>query len=395
MILLTHLLMFVLLVFNNYVIGNSIPFLVVIMLSTIFITILKLFKTKNTRLILLGYILRLLVLYMDIYTKIPIINSGGDSEAFYRTSVQVSRDLSLLNYKIYGGIYTKINGLLIHLVGENRLIIQYTNIFLYLCISMIILNIFSNSKLKKEILNNYIAIWCFFPNVLILNSIFLRETWISFLLVIAYFYLDKWRSSGRNVYILLSISYVLIAALFHSAIILSIFSIIYIVQKNGNVKDRTLYNFINVVIALVFVFLIYEKGLLRHFNSLDFNDIYFASGNLGRSNYLTNVSITSFMDMIKFFPIKTLYFFMSPVPWEITSIMDLLVFLLDSFLYLLLFYRILKVNKSWMFFLIISYFPYIIAIFNVGTAIRHRAKFFPIIILIAASTHQKKKGVNI
>ena len=91
-------------------------------------------------------------------------------------------------------------------------------------------------------------------------------------------------------------------------------------------------------------------------------------------------------------PVRAVYFLFSPFPWDLKST-NHLIGMLDAFLYMYLFYLILKNRKViWkdpqlklILVLLLAYIiVYAIGVGNFGTSIRHRSKFIIMIILLAA-----------
>ena len=109
------------------------------------------------------------------------------------------------------------------------------------------------------------------------------------------------------------------------------------------------------------------------------------------------LNINSEFEIIYKMPIRVLYFLFSPFPWQITKITHL-IGMLDSLLYLLLFYFIFRNLKTIgnnpgliiISLILLSYFAMFgIGVGNFGTSIRHKVKFVILIILLAAPISQK------
>jgi len=118
----------------------------------------------------------------------------------------------------------------------------------------------------------------------------------------------------------------------------------------------------------------------------------------GEAQYPSLLSITGPSDvLVKTVP-RAIYFLFSPFPWDVSSPVHAIA-LLDSFIYIYLFYL---VHKSWnimrnrntlLFIILIA--PVVVAfsigVSNFGSAMRHRAKIASLIICLVPffGTHKK------
>ena len=125
----------------------------------------------------------------------------------------------------------------------------------------------------------------------------------------------------------------------------------------------------------------------------------------GGSSYLTNLKITNYFDMLLFAPIKVLYFWISPVPWEFRGVIDIISFLFDSiaYIYFISFIyknRKIKINKVDKVICIIIILGFLFSstmfafgTFNSGTALRHRNKL--LILCVIVYSILKNKIINL
>jgi hypothetical protein len=112
-----------------------------------------------------------------------------------------------------------------------------------------------------------------------------------------------------------------------------------------------------------------------------------------RAAYLVTVQMRSPTDVVWQLPVRVVYLLYSPFPWMFSQLADLLG-LLDSFMYLTLTAIVLRWwratvtdSQTRVLTLVIGFSLIVFAVgtSNYGTAIRHRAKFAPVIIALAAS----------
>ena len=124
--------------------------------------------------------------------------------------------------------------------------------------------------------------------------------------------------------------------------------------------------------------------------SLIFNRVLYL--NTGGAAYPQWLMPNDFADLFTLTIPRIVYLFFSPFPWDIRS-MNQLLGLIDSGLYVYLFYNIYKIlklkdkplNLSSIFVILVFIFVvYSWGVSNYGTGLRHRAKFVPVLIALAA-----------
>lgn len=133
---------------------------------------------------------------------------------------------------------------------------------------------------------------------------------------------------------------------------------------------------------------------------------------IGRAAYLKGVNFSNPILTILFLPVRMLYFLYTPFPWMVRAVVDI-VGLFDAVLYMVISYRIfcklcmvrasgVKSSEQKFIILLTLVLLVVVAMFaavtsNYGTAIRHRCKLFPLMLLIMAdytgSKHKKKRFV--
>jgi hypothetical protein len=124
----------------------------------------------------------------------------------------------------------------------------------------------------------------------------------------------------------------------------------------------------------------------------------------GGATYLRNYQINSAVDLIPFASLRLVYFIFSPMPYDVRGLGDLVAILLNSSFFYFLFYLIIRSRKiiSKNHF---SIFPKIFFILfltialgfafgteNSATAMRHRTKIFPVLIIVVVSIESMKQN---
>lgn len=371
----------------------------------IFVSIFVLFQihlsaAKYKSLFILAYVLRLLILIIDYNQIFLLPNSGGDSERFYLVAyhniLSTAEDVYLTKYSVFLTF-------LFELIGPQRLFAQYLNVLfgmgtLFVSLQCLSLYKFSNKKTRMSLW--VIAI---FPQLLIFSGILLREALIIFLTIYSFYHFLRWYKWGKIINFVYSCFLLLLAAALHSGMVGMLIGYFYVYSFYDRNKNKFSYSVKSccLVFALflcVMPFIISSGFFTEYFGFLTGSSdaeseelmlqrINYKEDTAG-SAYLTDLEIDSFSSLILYSPIKLLYFLFSPMPWNFRGGVDLFSFCLDSFFYLWLLYKMYKPmvdnKRNRLVFLLgfwISVIFYSWGTIAAGTAIRHRAKFFPVLVI--------------
>ncbi|MEJ5306933.1 MAG: hypothetical protein WHT27_01365 [candidate division WOR-3 bacterium] len=351
-------------------------------------------------------------IYLNEFFNLP--NSGADSEMYYYYAVQISNYESFSDFFTRGGLYSFINGVMFIFIGTQRIIGQYLNVMFGLNIIILAFKILDLLDLDDKIKLVPIAIISVFPNSLIMSGIFLRESIITFLATISLYYFTLWFLTNKNKYMFYSIFFVGLASAFHSGMIALFlgysFSFLFYSSKYQNFifSRRTIFTFFLLVFVFIFSYFRYQEIFFSKFAKLDEVGDYFTTVNkrLGGSAYLKFLKIDSPLLLVLIGPIKFIYFFITPLPIDWRNIFDIITFLFDSLLYLIVIIKIIDfvlnrkkifepIYRSYIFSLIVVV-VFISIIFgsgvgNTGTALRHRQKFVSYFIVLLYLTNLKDK----
>lgn len=382
------------------------------------IVLSKLLTKKTFYILFLGFFLRLTLIYWDVYAKdiFSIPHSGGDSIGFYNSGIKISQDLSLLSEGIYGGLYSKIIGVILFIGPTSPLVLQYINTLLIISTIIIVYKIMSQIKIDYKVKNILFIIIVFFPSSLIFSTILLREAVITYFVTLSFYFFLQWLLKGKKKNVLTSILMILIATSFHSGVISIIFGYFFMLLFYKPQSKKYQFSFQTIIIfCVIFMSYIYiaitpieDIPLLSKFEVLEEENGLFnvASSGRGGSAYLLSLEISNPIQLIIYAPIKMLYFLISPVPIDWRGISDMGTFFYDGLVYGILFlYPVFNYRKmikgdpltiAIFIILISSIFVFGISLNNSGTAMRHRHKiFYLIIIMFSLSLKNKKKGERI
>lgn len=376
-----------------------------------FVLLSSKYKYKYT--FLIAYLLRVGVLLWDIYGRNVFLlpNSGADTEHFYRNSLIISENISKL-FSSNINIYPKLIGVLVYLIGEHRILIQYINVLLGLSSIVVLYKTLVKLDLKRYSIIIPINIISFLPNLIILSAILLRESILIFFVILSLYYFVSWFKQRRQSRMILSLFSVFAASLFHSGVIGIVIGylfcyLFYDFEKNEfSIQKSTWVSLIVISIIGYFVFVRYDHLFLGKFRGVDsIQDIYSsANSRRGASAYLSNITIDSFSKLLLYSPIKAVYFMLSPLPMNWRGITDIISFLSDSIVYLILVVYSIKNREKVdcnspifvgvMIGFLSSLIIFSIGVSNAGTAMRHRQKLSPLLLVlfaIAIDIKYKKK----
>lgn len=358
--------------------------------------------TKNQRmLIIMGYLVRIILLIVDRYiTTLPYNNS--DAVGFNNVAISIANNLSLLKENLYGGIFTKILGILYYLVGENRIFAQNINIMLGMAAIYNMFTIINTIKIKNKFKNNFLqALLVFLPQTLLLSVVLLREIIVVYFISVSFKYCWKYTRNGNKIDGGVCLLSILIASSFHAGalflitgyiLILSFYSI---QEKRIKLSTKKVSIFVILIIILSIVYMRFGSVVATKLTIMDEEKLAnsFEGESKGGSAYLGGKEINNVSDMIIYTIPKVLYFLFSPMPWDWRGISDITSFAIDSIVYLYLIYNIIKnrnnidqeykaVVNLLIVGLAITVVAFAVGTSNAGTAIRHRHKLFEYFLMI-------------
>ena len=371
-------------------------------------------ENKNTfYIIYIAYMIRIILMYVDMnITTLPF--SGADTWSFHNTGIEIANGLPEKLLDSPYGVYAQFVGIIYYLMGgPTRMFLQNINIILFIASTISIVEIFKIYKVDNKFLNKVMLLYTWFMPVALFEScILLREMLIVYFITLSICSLLKWMNDYGSIHIVISCIFIFLAAVFHSGVIFAIIPYTFIIGTYNSKHERfiiTSQSIMLLAVAAVVVIIGFKAfgGSFTHLQQVDSTESVLDTVNHTEiaeesgSGYLENLKVDSIGSMILYTPIKWIYLLISPMPWKIRGVMDLITFVLDSMVYLILILSYLNMrrkkhqipnhiyNVSSMLYL--TYFmmmiPYSWGTFAAGTAIRHRFKGFTII-LIAFSLYK-------
>lgn len=354
----------------------------------------------------LSLILRTGLVFWDLNFShlFELPNSGADTEGYYTWAVNVAQNPTLIFDEIpYGKGFSKLFGLLFWFIGPLRVFGQYTNALFGFSILLLLASILKDLPLTEEQRNRILTLSAFLPNSLVLSAIFLRETVVAFLIAVSVFLFVRWFNQGPALSILFAAVAVLAASSFHAGVIAVGVGYMFVAlfyQRDTGRFGFGFSSFLYLVFFAAIVYLVlaeYPDLFLGKFEALETADDVLTATNRrgGDSQYLTGLTVDSYADLVRFGPLRALYFLASPLPWDFRGLMDIVTFLTDSVFYvgvpLLVLVRLRRLAPrtrglaiGLLVVLFVSSLVFGAGVSNAGTATRHRFKLISLVMVLLA-----------
>jgi hypothetical protein len=287
-------------------------------------------------------------------------------------------------------------------------------------------SIYLGWKLSAEIWSEEAAVksaWvmALFPSWVLYSVLTMREVYVYFFMLYGLIGVVKWVKFNKLRYLVRAIVGFFVATLFHGAMFLGLaVFFVFVFYRNIIALFRSQKNYKQWVIPLIIligfivgVVVFFQAEInIPYINHLDdkslqkiLNRTSFTS--YGGSEFPSWIIPHDLWELVWKTPIRVLYFLFSPFPWDISKPSHIIGFI-DAVIYFILF-SILWKNREFLFknqsakilatMLALYILAFSMGIGNSGTALRHRAKMFPIIVVLAAPflpviTFRKDKSIR-
>ena len=354
-------------------------------------------KCKNQKIkniLYLGLILQLGVVIIDHFIKafptIILDPRAFERNGWYSYLYDVNIGRGKYNYWFINPIYKLLK-------IRVAIIFSVINVFFTILTNLNILECLNKLKIDKKLIKNLMIIAVLSPISIIMKAGIQREAII--IIFLSYSLKNFLDYSLKKTFskMIKSFIFIGIAAVFHSGVIF--LSIGYLFFLLSGKKSQTIKQIFIFLIAIL-GFIIFKDQLLEKVGGGDINHII-AMNNMeflkeAGSAYLTSISTNSLLQIIMYLPLFIFYFLYSPTPDMFRGILDIITFVLNSsiFIYLTIggyyFYKknnknLLKIERKILKAIYISLLAttivFSIGTRNAGTAMRHRDKLIPFLII--------------
>ena len=267
--------------------------------------------------IILGYLLRVGLLYFDRYGQrvYSLPNSGADSETFYYNALWQATGQP---YKRSGSFITLFKHIFT-LIGTNRLFGQFI-ILLFSIVALIFLAMtLSFMDLKESNKRLVMSIVAFLPNYAILSSVFLRESIVSMFITISLFFFMRYIYGFSFINIIMALLAVFAGMVYHSGaagMISGYIIVLFIFDREGKtlkVKPGNIMFAIVLGVLSAYLYIKYSDILFSKFANVDsLSDIANTSeyGGTSYARYVGNSE--SLFSMLLFTIPRFVFFFIQP-----------------------------------------------------------------------------------
>lgn len=375
-------------------------------IGILLITIIIGFKNPSIKeILLLAFFIRLILALVQFYL-FPLPDSTCDAVVFEIVAWNMASQSNLIDsFTTSGYVYSWIISIFYSLFGvRSPLFMQSVNVFLGV---MVVFNVYKITELiynDKKVSKIAAFISAIYPTMALYSAITLREAFFTYFATAGMIFFVKWLRKNGIITFLISNLLFLISSLFHTAGFFLIFSafIILLIKLFKTLKKK-IFPFKKIVLVFVGILLILVMfttgiglnkiiGLLNAGNieeALISTQLNYQAGRTAFPSFLTPNSLEG---TILLSPIRLLYFVFSPFIWDISAAGDIFG-LIDALILIYIFLNIFKFKKykqykndvvTLIFFILIVLLATSFGVNNIGTAIRHRAKFIPILISLAS-----------
>ena len=350
----------------------------------------------------LAFFIQLIILIIDNYiVDFPLINVDARvHEAMgwfsYKNNVNIGR--GNYNYLIINPIYKLIR-------IRTATIFGAINIMAHILISLNIYKIFNILKIEKKLKRFLMMIVILSPISLVMRAGLLREA------IIILFASYSLKSFIEYVFyknpfsIVKMFLYLTISSLFHSGTIFLTMG--YFIYLLGGGKNQKILQW-GILLVAITGFILFKDQFLERVGAGDVDKIlaYNNSAELksAGSVYLESITTNSLGQIVVFLPLFMFYFLYSPTPEMIRGVLDIITLLLNSSIYIYITiigiktYKKIRKNlskrekqivKALLFSALLTIAVFSVGTRNAGTAMRHRDKVLPFLIVIFAIIRNK------
>ena len=358
---------------------------------------------KSSAILGAALIIRTALVFWDLnFSNVLLLpNSGSDTEIYFFWAQQVAQKPSLIFEDIRGEVYSKVMGLLFWVTGVLRSFGQYTNALLGMSVVLLMEDILERIHLDDAQRLRVLTVVALLPNAMVLSAIFLRESLISFLVAVSIYFFVRWFHGGGAWNILVVAAAVMAASTLHAGVIAVGIGYMAVVPFYRRAQGRFGVSLLTVMylgffaVIVYFVIAQYPDLFLGKFEAFESESDLLKATNYrgGGSQYLSDLTIASYGDLVRVGPLRALYFLASPMPWDFRGLVDLVTFALDSLFYIgvpaVFLLKGRQIDPRWrplgyalLVILAVSSLLFGAGVSNAGTAARHRFKLVSLVMVL-------------
>lgn len=358
-------------------------------------------KRKVITAIWIGFLIRVLVAVWNGFWG-PSFGAEVDAASFHYWATEFSRQPTLDNLKI-SSTYSYMLGFVYYLTTDSLFIGSLFSCLAWLASGIILIKIMSLLSIAEHLKFKAMVVYALLPSSILFTSVTIREAYqLLFVNMAIYYSLKVYLNKSALHWMFLLFSVLGMSVLHGALLAFGVFIVgsTLVINALHDQRSFSLIKFLllgalailTVIFGLSFssgIFYTFEDGI-----AIAVESYQQASLDLdGRTNYKDGVQISGLVGLILFLPLSLFQYLFEPMPWRISSILDL-VTLSENII------RALLIWKSWinvknanlkkqrlLVFILLMYiiveFIWSVGTINWGTAMRHHLPSIGLLLITA------------
>jgi hypothetical protein len=358
--------------------------------------------------ILFGLLLRIIVAIWNGFYG-PSFQADGDALNFHNAAVEYSQDLIMHDFKI-GWIYSNFLGIFYHFTAESLFLGSLLSCFSWLASAYVLIAIMHLLPISKGDQFKAMLIYSLLPSSLAITSITLREPYqLLFINLVIYAGLKIYLNKSTLAWFILIFGLIGMGVLHYALIVFGVFVMLFILIMLG-IRRK---NFLSLTLLCIFLCIITIFGMQLFSSVAPGSNDGFVNAVINyqkalvsidaRANYRFDVEINGIINFILFNLSAFFQYLFEPMPWRISSGIDLVIFF-ENILRLWLIWRLSTSllnavpykNLVPILFIFLSYFflelIWSVGVANWGTAIRHHITAIGLLVVGAFISYKNSKA---
>lgn len=347
-----------------------------------------------------AYLVRLLVFYADIYQLVANPFSGEDTENFHAAAIAFLSENGPIKTN-----YTYVLAAIYRVFGSyGRFAAQFLNVLMSFGTVLLSCWALRMMEIPRKWRMIAVSVVAFMPVTVCLSGILLRESWIQFFLMFSVCCFIRWYLRGGVWNEVACMGATFAAMLMHAGCVgaLAVYMFGFLVCRTWKTDGvRTYVLTVCVMVLFLLPMLVFPELLLAKFvnaadSGLDIVPV------VAGSTYLLWMQKLGVGLRLLLSPVRMFYLLFSPLPFDWRGLSDVAVFCIDSLVYIVLVVLMFRppllggaaqLKRFLGYAVLVLTFVFALGTTNAGTAVRHRAKFLPVLVL-AAVYPAKKTSVS-
>lgn len=331
----------------------------------------------------------------------PSFGADVDAIGMHNCAIGVAQELNYDEFQIGTVPYTNFLGTIYYYFTDSLFLGSIISCFAWFYSAIILQKCLKVCSINKKSQIFALLIYSFLPTSLMWTSVTMREPFqLLFLNISLYSSLKIFYQNHLRWWCCLVLSCIGMGLLHGALLAYSVFivsTLIFLKSLNGNKQSYIKILFILPIIVLIFFLglLLFESISYKLENGLIEAIVNYQLGGMSadaRTQYKSNIEINGLLDLIFFFFVSLFQYLLEPLPWKISSEIDIVI-LIENFIRIILFWNIFcylnfKANnqKKICIFILVAYLLvetiWSIGTISWGTAARHHLPSLGMLILI-------------